>query len=65
MRFTVTALLLLPTFWALSALGHPDRKLLYRCKAKNYSGYLAGLFGLRDMNSLGYVSWRGQSTVKP
>jgi glucosyl-dolichyl phosphate glucuronosyltransferase len=62
-RFTVTAFLMLPLSLALSALGHPDQKLLYRCKVKNYSGYLAGLFGVRDMNSLGYVSWRREGAA--
>jgi glucosyl-dolichyl phosphate glucuronosyltransferase len=63
LRYTVTAFGMLPLSWALSAIGPPDRKLASRCKAINYWGYLAGLFGIRDMNSLGYVSWRRQGAA--
>jgi glucosyl-dolichyl phosphate glucuronosyltransferase len=60
-RFTTIAFTMLPLFWVLSRTGPPGRKLLYHCRLKSYSGYLAGLFGMRGMDSLPYVSWRRQS----
>jgi glycosyltransferase involved in cell wall biosynthesis len=61
LRYTVTAFGMLPLLWALSAISPFYRKLAYRCKAINYWGYLAGLFGIRDMSSLDYISWRRKS----